>query len=74
VEIGRLMVAPDYAGHGIGRWLLDFAEHQAPASTQQITLYTGAKSYRNIDIYQRAGFVIDGAPVRAGVVHLSKRA
>ena len=71
-EIGRLMVAPDYAGHGIGRWLLRFAEHQAPASVQQITLYTGAQSNRNIDIYQRAGFVIDDAPVPAGVVHLSK--
>ena len=72
-EIGRLMVAPDYAGHGIGRWLLHFAEHHAPASAQQITLHTGARSSRNIDIYQRAGFVIDDAPVPAGVVHLSKR-
>jgi NAD(P)H-dependent FMN reductase/GNAT superfamily N-acetyltransferase len=73
-EIGRLMVAPDYAGHGIGRWLLHFAEHRAPVSAQQITLFTGARSDRNIDMYQRAGFEIDDAPVPAGVVHLSKRA
>ncbi len=73
-EIGRLMVAPDYAGHGIGRWLLHFAEHQAPASAQQITLYTGARSIRNIDIYQRAGFVIDDTHATSGVVHMSKPA
>ncbi|GAB3043179.1 bifunctional NAD(P)H-dependent oxidoreductase/GNAT family N-acetyltransferase [Parafrigoribacterium mesophilum] len=73
-EIGRLMVAPDYAGHGIGRWLLHYAEQQVPTPVQQITLYTGARSLRNIDIYQRAGFVLDNVPVPAGVVHLSKRA
>jgi hypothetical protein len=43
-------------------------------SAQQITLFTGARSDRNIDMYQRAGFEIDDAPVPAGVVHLSKRA
>lgn len=34
-DIGRLMVAPDYAGRGLGRWLLHFAEAQAPATTQR---------------------------------------
>ena len=73
-EIGRLMVAPDYSGHGLGRWLLHYAEHQVPASAQQITLYTGARSIRNIDIYQRAGFVIDDTHATSGVVHMSKPA
>ena len=29
-EIGRLMVAPDLGGQGLGRWLLAYAETQAP--------------------------------------------
>lgn len=29
-QIGRLMVAPDLAGRGLGRWLLQLVERQAP--------------------------------------------
>jgi NAD(P)H-dependent FMN reductase/GNAT superfamily N-acetyltransferase len=64
-EIGRLMVAPDLAGHGVGRWLLSYAERQAPAGTTGYGLMTGARSERNIALYQRAGYRltdrIDGA-------------
>ena len=65
-HIGRLMVAPDLAGQGIGRWLLDHAEAQAPAGTTECALFTGSRSLRNIALYQRAGYAITDAPVGRG--------
>jgi NAD(P)H-dependent FMN reductase/ribosomal protein S18 acetylase RimI-like enzyme len=73
-HIGRLMVAPDYASQGLGRWLLRYAESQAPATVRRVTLSTGAKSRRNIEIYRRAGFANDASAASAGVVQLSKPA
>lgn len=58
-EIGRLMVAPDLAGHGIGRWLLATIEAMAPPGTTRITLFTGTGSLRNLRTYHRAGYVVD---------------
>ena len=55
-EIGRLMVAPDLAGRGLGGWLLRLAEAQAPADVESITVFTGSRSARNIAMYERAGF------------------
>ena len=63
-DIGRLMVAPDLAGRGLGRWLLRFAEAQAPDGVDTIVLFTGARSVRNIAMYERAGFRRTGAPAR----------
>ncbi|WFE48188.1 bifunctional NAD(P)H-dependent oxidoreductase/GNAT family N-acetyltransferase [Verrucosispora sp. WMMD1129] len=54
--IGRLMVAPDQAGNGIGSWLLSYAEGQAPEQTTHCTLFTGHRSVRNISRYERAGY------------------
>lgn len=54
--IGRLMVAPDQAGNGIGSWLLSYAEGQAPEQTTHCTLFTGHRSIRNISRYERAGY------------------
>jgi tRNA (guanine37-N1)-methyltransferase len=74
-EIGRLMVAPDLAGKGLGRWLLRFAESKSPPGVETVALFTGAKSTRNIAMYERAGYAVaaDGeAP--PGAVHLRKRA
>jgi NAD(P)H-dependent FMN reductase/GNAT superfamily N-acetyltransferase len=72
-EIGRLMVAPDLAGRGIGRWLLGYAESQAPAGTTAFALFTGARSTRNIALYERAGYRIDEtAPPVPHAVHLVK--
>jgi GNAT superfamily N-acetyltransferase len=73
-EIGRLMVAPDYSGRGLGRWLLNFAEDQAPDGATQCALFTGSRSSRNISIYERAGYVRT-SPTGAtppGIVHLVK--
>ena len=50
-DIGRLMVAPDLAGRGLGRWLLAFAEAQAPDDAEQLVLFTGAASTRNLAMY-----------------------
>ena len=44
-DIGRLMVAPDLAGRGLGRWLLAFAEAQAPDDVEQLVLFTGAREH-----------------------------
>lgn len=78
-EIGRLMVAPDLTGQGIGRWLLERAEGLAPESISQFILFTGAKSARNIRIYERAGYQICKPPAEAsehidGTVFLAKSA
>ena len=72
-EIGRLMVTPDLAGQGVGRWLLGHAESQAPPQTTSFALATGACSARNIDLYRRAGYRINPASACADdVVSLVK--
>jgi tRNA (guanine37-N1)-methyltransferase len=55
-EIGRLMVAPDLHGRGIGRALLEYAEAAAPAGTRRFWVNTGAKSTANLRRYRRAGY------------------
>ena len=55
-EIGRLMVAPDLQGRGIGHALLDYAEAAAPAGTRRFWVNTGAKSTANLRRYRRAGY------------------
>ena len=54
--IGRLCVAPDQQGRGLGRHLLEFAESTAPDGIRRFTLNTGAKSERNLRMYKRAGY------------------
>ncbi|GAB3153359.1 GNAT family N-acetyltransferase [Amycolatopsis sp. NPDC004378] len=75
-EIGRLMVAPDLAGRGLGRRLLAHAESHAPAEARRFALFTGARSTRNITLYQRAGYRLTDAPAAgghiAGAVYLEK--
>lgn len=71
-EIGRLMVAPDLAGRGIGRWLLAYAERQAPTGTTTYALSTGRGSKRNIAIYTSAGYAIASAPADQDDIHLTK--
>ncbi len=61
-EIGRLMVAPDQAGNGIGSWLLAVAEQHAPEEATTVALFTGKRSRRNIALYERAGFHLTAAP------------
>ena len=54
--IGRLMVAPDLAGRGLGRWLLARIEQSAPPEATSYRLFTGERSERNLRMYRRAGY------------------
>lgn len=61
-QIGRLMVAPDFAGRGIGTALLATIEAAAPRQVEQFVLFTGGKSVRNIRTYERAGYRLTPTP------------
>jgi tRNA (guanine37-N1)-methyltransferase len=54
--IGRLMVAPDLWGEGIGGELMTAIEGCAPPGTTRLRLLTGAASERNVAYYQRRGY------------------
>ncbi|HZP15473.1 MAG TPA: GNAT family N-acetyltransferase [Nocardioides sp.] len=71
-DIGRLMVAVDVEGRGIGRALLAFIEGQAPASAEAYELFTGARSERNQRMYALAGYQILGPSEIPGAVRLRK--
>ena len=72
-QIGRLMVAPDLQGRGLGRALLAFAEAQAPSGTAAYWLNTGSGSDRNLRIYRKAGYRVQpGEGAFPGTVDLVK--
>jgi len=73
-EIGRLMVAPDLQGRGLGRWLLGTAESMADAAATRFEVITGERSAGNLKRCRKAGYRpawdgIDGPP---GTVRLVK--
>ncbi|MGA8846238.1 MAG: GNAT family N-acetyltransferase [Nocardioides sp.] len=55
-DIGRIMVAPDLQGRGLGRVLLDHIQLVAPVDATSYVLTTGHRSERNLRMYQKAGF------------------
>jgi tRNA (guanine37-N1)-methyltransferase len=71
-DIGRLMVAPDLQGRGLGRTLLERIEALAPADTVGYVLFTGSGSVRNQKMYRKAGYRL-GGEIEPGVVVLRKR-
>jgi len=72
-EIGRLMVAPDMQGAGLGRRLLEHIQAVAPSHAQSFSLFTGIRSIRNHEIYQTAGFVLrPDLPAPPAAVTLTK--
>jgi tRNA (guanine37-N1)-methyltransferase len=71
--IGRLMVAPDLRGRGLGRWLLEQVVAAAPDEARRLALMTGARSEANLRMYRRAGFRPDREQPEPGVVRLSRR-
>ncbi len=73
-ETGRLMVAPDLQGRGLGRAMLDLSESLAPPSVRTFWLNTGRTSEANIRRYKRAGYrVVPGEGSYEGAVDLVKR-
>jgi tRNA (guanine37-N1)-methyltransferase len=71
-DIGRLMVAPDLQGRGLGRDLRVGIEALAPESAVGFELFTGAGSTRNQKIYKKAGYRLRGE-VEPGVVLFTKK-
>jgi tRNA (guanine37-N1)-methyltransferase len=73
-QIGRLMVAPDLQGRGLGMALLAHAEAQAPSGTAAYWLNTGSDSDRNLRSYRKAGYRVQpGEGTFPGTVDLLKR-
>jgi tRNA (guanine37-N1)-methyltransferase len=70
-DIGRLMVAPDLHGRGLGRMLLQRIEAAAPDAAASYELFTGAGSLRNQRMYKKAGYRLAGRP-HPGVVRMTK--
>jgi ribosomal protein S18 acetylase RimI-like enzyme len=56
-EIGRLIVAPEFQGQGIGSALLAAIEARFP-NAQCFALFTGSRSAGNIRLYRRHGYEI----------------
>lgn len=74
--IGRLVVAPDRQGEGIGSRLLGAAEAAARAGTTVFRLVTGGASDANIGLYQRRGYSLVGRGADSSgtaIVYLEKR-
>lgn len=53
--IGRIAIAPDMQGEGVGRMLLESAENASTAHVAE--LFTGSLSEANIRLYESCGYV-----------------
>ena len=73
-DIGRLMVAPDLQGQGLGRLLLEHAEAAAPPDATTYLLFTGAQSAAHQRMYKKAGYRLrPDLKAPPGAVVLTKR-
>jgi ribosomal protein S18 acetylase RimI-like enzyme len=73
-DIGRLAVAPDRQGNGLGTALMLTAEARLQDDVTVIRLFTGEHSHANLRLYQRLGYRETGrAPAGSyNLVHLAK--
>ncbi|MEO5982559.1 MAG: tRNA (guanosine(37)-N1)-methyltransferase TrmD [Pedococcus sp.] len=72
-QVGRLMVAPDLQGRGLGRALLAHGEAAAPADVAAYWINTGRGSERNLRTYRKAGYrAVPGEGAYPGTVDLLK--
>ncbi|MFG1694211.1 GNAT family N-acetyltransferase [Nonomuraea sp. NPDC049309] len=60
-HVGRLAVVPDLRGQGAGRHLLHEAESAAEPGCRRIVLSTGARSARNLRLYQAQGYRVESS-------------
>ena len=75
LHVGRLVVAPDQQGRGIGRARLAEVERAAGPGVRSAALFTGHRSVGNLRLYERAGYVEhrrDRVDDRLTLVHLAK--
>lgn len=75
LHIGRLTVAPDFQGQGLGTALLAAIEESVTPAVRRAALFTGHLSTANLRLYERLGYVEERRePLRPGVdlVHLTK--
>jgi len=54
--LGRLAVAPDIQGQGIGTQLLFEVLHYLPENTREVWVFTGQDSKQNLALYAKHGF------------------
>jgi ribosomal protein S18 acetylase RimI-like enzyme len=75
-HIGRLAVAPDLHGHGVGRRLLAAVEAALAPRVTRFELFTGAHSEANLALYRSAGYAdlsVRALPNGPGLIYLEKR-
>lgn len=73
-HLGRLVVAPDLQGRGIGSALLTACEQALPPGVREIRLFTGDRSEATIRLYERFGYQRQGETPEGthSLVHLTK--
>ncbi|MDQ0378973.1 GNAT family N-acetyltransferase [Amycolatopsis thermophila] len=73
-EVGRLAVAPDRQGHGLGSALMRAVEERLPPPVRVLRLFTGELSAGPLRLYARLGYVETGRTPEADyhLVHLEK--
>ncbi len=54
IEVGRLMVHPDYRRQGLAQYLMSAVDQAYPNKTKE--LYTCTKSWINIRLYEKMGY------------------
>ena len=55
-HLGRVVVAPDLQGRGLGSALLSWVEHLLPEEVSAVELFTGEHSTANLRLYTRLGY------------------
>jgi len=59
LTVYSIAVRPAFQGLGLGRLLLDWADHRASAAgVRELRLYTNARMTKNLALYQRCGYDI----------------